>query len=290
MSWKIGIDLGGTKIEGLYLNHNNEEISRKRIPTEQDLGYKSILSKINGLINDLYADREDVTIGICTPGSISQETGLLKNSNTQCLNGIPFKADLETVVGCEIRMENDANCFALAEALLGAGKSHKVVFGVIMGTGVGGGIIINGKVWHGRNHIAGEWGHNILRSGGPVCYCGKRGCVETFLSGPAMEKQWTELTSEHLSLDQIGVNRLDHPSFNEWKTNVINNFADALSQVINVLDPDVLVIGGGVSNISWLYTSAAEEVRKRVFSDCCDTPIVQNQLGDSAGVFGAALL
>jgi len=283
---KIGIDLGGTKTEGIVLNNNLEPIGRKRITTPKN-DYNEILKSIVDLINELKT--KDSTIGICTPGAISKKTGLIKNSNTKCLIGMPLKEDLEKKLGQEISMENDANCFAMAEAKLGAAKGFDIIFGVIMGTGVGGGIIINGKLHQGRTNIAGEWGHHTLHYDGNKCYCGKKGCVETYISGPALEKRWKELTGKAESLPQIIRNHEGNKT-KQWKDEFLENFGTALANVIDILDPDVIVLGGGVSNISFLYDEGKKIIYDKVFSDLVDTPILKNQLGDSAGVYGAALL
>ena len=285
---RIGIDLGGTKTEGIILNDNLEPIERKRIPTPQN-DYNAILNSVVDLINDLKAKTNDSTIGICTPGAISKKTGLIKNSNTQCLIGMPLKEDLEKALGQKVSMENDANCFAMAEAKMGAAKDYDVVFGVIMGTGVGGGIVINKKIHHGRTNIAGEWGHHTLHQNGNKCYCGKNGCVETYISGPALEKRWNELTGKKDSLPQI-IQNLDDDKAIQWKNEFLHNFGTALANVIDILDPDAIVLGGGVSNVSFLYDEGKKAVYDSVFSDLVDTPILKNQLGDSAGVFGASLL
>jgi fructokinase len=240
------------------------------------------------LISDLKTKNES-TIGICTPGAISKKTGLIKNSNTQCLIGMPLKEDLEKALEQKVSMENDANCFAMAEAKMGAAKDYNMVFGVIMGTGVGGGIVINGKIHRGRTNIAGEWGHHTLYPNGNNCYCGKNGCVETYISGPALEKKWNELTGKQESLSQI-IQNLNNDISNQWKNEFLNNFGIALANVIDILDPDAIVLGGGVSNISFLYDEGKKVVYDKVFSDLVDTPILKNQLGDSAGVFGASLL
>ena len=201
---KIGIDLGGTKIEGILLDENFNEITRKRISTNQDHGYDSILKSISSLIQDLRVkSNSEASIGVCTPGIISKNTGLIKNSNTQCLIGKPLKNDLENILEQKISMENDANCFALAEATLGAGKNFDLVFGVIMGTGVGGGVIIRKKIHTGRANIAGEWGHHCIRPDGNSCYCGNNGCIETYISGPALERYWTKLTYKTEPLHEI---------------------------------------------------------------------------------------
>ena len=287
---KIGIDLGGTKIEGILLDDSFNVVERTRIPTQQEKGYKSIINSIVSLVEELKIKASDnVTIGVSAPGAISKKSGLIKNSNTQCLIGMPLKEDLKQALDQEIAIENDANCFALAEATLGAAKNHKVVFGVIMGTGVGGGIIINGEIHKGRTYIAGEWGHHTLRINGNKCYCGKLGCVETYISGPALEKRWTELTGKTESLPSI-IHNLDAEKGQQWKKEFLENFGIGLANVIDILDPDVIVLGGGISNISFLYDEGRDAVYDKVFSDLVETPILKNQLGDSAGVFGASLL
>ena len=285
--YKIGIDLGGTKIEGICLDENNSIIQRKRIPTNQQNGYAHIVNSIALLVQDVSQGIDNYVVGICTPGAISKKTGLIKNSNTQCLIGMPLKEDLEKLLNRKIKMENDANCFAMAEAKLGSGIGYSVVFGVIMGTGVGGGIVIDGKIHQGRTNIAGEWGHHTLHQNGNSCYCGRLGCVETYISGPSLEKRWAELAGKTQSLPEIikssGNNK-------EWKQEFLDNFGRGLANVIDILDPDVIVLGGGLSNIDFLYTEGKQSVYNNVFSDLVNTPILKNKLGDSAGVFGAALL
>jgi len=285
---KIGIDLGGTKTECILLDNNFEVIEKKRIPTPKD-DYYAIIKSIVSLVKELKTKTNDVTIGICTPGAISKKTGLIKNSNTQCLIGKPLKEDLEKYLDQKISMENDANCFAMAEAKIGIAKDYNVVFGVIMGTGVGGGIVMNGKLHSGRTNIAGEWGHHILHQNGKNCYCGKKGCVETYLSGPALEKRWFDLTGKTESLTDIIKNLNDENAF-QWKKEFLDNFGAALANVIDILDPDVIVLGGGVSNVPFLYDEGRDAVYDKVFSELIDTPILKNQLGDSAGVYGACLL
>ena len=287
---KIGIDLGGTKTEGILLDEKYDIIERKRIKTPQENGYDSIVKSITFLINDLKKKTSEKTsIGLCTPGVTDPNSGLIKNSNTQCLIGMPLKNDLENILDQKILMENDANCFALAESLLGSAKDHEVVFGVIMGTGVGGGIVINGTIHKGRSNIAGEWGHHILHPNGNECYCGKRGCVETYISGPALERRWFEITGTKESLQSITQN-LSFEKAEQWKSEFLENFGVALANVVDILDPDVIVLGGGVSNVSFLYDEGKKAVYEKVFSDLVNTPILKNKLGDSAGVFGACLL
>lgn len=288
---KIGIDLGGTKIEGILLDENLNIIERTRIPTLQENGYRSIISSISSLIDKLkIKSKIPATIGISAPGAISKKTGLIKNSNTQCLIGKPLREDLEQSLNQKISIDNDANCFTMAEATLGAARDYNVVFGVIMGTGVGGGIVINRNLHRGRTYIAGEWGHHTLRIDGNKCYCGRLGCVETYISGPALEKRWTKLSGKTESLSSIIENIDDTQNGIQWKTEFLENFAIGLANVIDILDPDAIVLGGGVSNIPFLYNEGRDKVYEKVFSDLVETPIIKNQLGDSAGVFGASLL
>ena len=287
---KIGIDLGGTKIEGILLDEKFSVIQRERIETHQEDGYDSIVKSITSLVNELSGKiGEETSVGICTPGVADDNSGLIKNSNTQCLIDMPLKNDIEKALGCEIVMENDANCFALAESVLGSGKGYDVVFGVIMGTGVGGGIIINGSLHKGRTNIAGEWGHHTLHANGNKCYCGKQGCVETYISGPALERHWLELTGKKEQLQSI-VQDLTGEKVEQWKKEFLENFGSGLANVIDILDPDIIILGGGVSNISFLYDEGKKAVYNKVFSDSIETPILKNSLGDSAGVFGACIL
>ena len=287
---KIGIDLGGTKTEGILLDDNFEIIERTRVKTNQQEGYSSILDLIKNLVDDLRQKTDQKTsLGICTPGSLSKKSGLIKNSNTQCLIGKDLKTDLENIFKHDISVENDANCFALAESKLGVAKNFDVVFGVIMGTGVGGGLIINDHIHNGRTNIAGVWGHHCIWPQGNSCYCGKQGCVETYLSGPALEKRWEQLTNKRQSLTEI-IQKSDDNLLQKWKTEFLDNFGLALGNVIDILDPDVIVLGGGLSNIPFLYDEGKNSVYQKVFSDQIDTPILKNSLGDSAGVFGACMI
>lgn len=285
---KIGVDLGGTKTEAILLDDNLNVIERKRVTTPKN-NYQEIINTISSLISDISQNIDDFSLGICTPGAISKQTGMIKNSNTQCLIGKPLKEDLENKLDKKISMENDANCFAIAEAKMGSATGFSVVFGVIMGTGVGGGIVIDGKLHSGRNNIAGEWGHHTLHQNGNICYCGKTGCVETYISGPSLEKQWEKLTGKSQSLPEI-LCKIDNEVGQKWKNEFLKNFGNSLANVIDILDPDTIILGGGLSNIDFLYTEGKESVYNKVFSDSIETPILKNKLGDSAGVFGAALL
>nr|AIE96939.1 ROK family protein (scrK) [uncultured marine thaumarchaeote AD1000_88_E07] len=286
---KIGIDLGGTKTEGVLLNEKFEIIDRKRLPTNQQEGYSSILELIKNLVDELKQKTDDsISIGICTPGALSKQTGVIKNSNTQCLIGKDIKNDLENILKQKISIENDANCFTLAESKLGAAQKFDIVFGVIMGTGVGGGIVIKEQIHNGRTNIAGEWGHHCIKPAGNSCYCGKSGCVETYLSGPALEKRWEEISGKQQSVSEIlQANNNQYP---RWKGEFLENFGLALGNVIDILDPDAIVLGGGLSNIPFLYDQGKDSVYQQVFSDQIDTPILKNKLGDSAGVFGACMI
>jgi fructokinase len=291
--FRIGIDLGGTKIEGIVLDDQGKELFRKRIETQQELGYRHILGRIHELYTELSRNikRKRHTFGIGTPGAISPRTGLLKNSNTVCLNGQPIKTDLEKLLGRKIEIQNDANCFAMAEALYGAGRGKDLVFGVIMGTGCGGGIVHKGQVIVGRQAIAGEWGHMSIMPDGPLCYCGQQGCVETLISGSGaaaryakrfgVQKEFREIEEDFYAGD---------PKAIDLMRMYFRDFGRAMANLIDILDPDVVVLGGGVSNFDALYKEGVAEVAKYVFSDSLETPIVKHQLGDSAGVIGAALI
>lgn len=289
---RIGIDLGGTKIEGVVLDASGREIIRKRIATEREHGYAHILNRIKSVHDELAAAVSGpTTFGIGTPGALSPRTGLLKNSNTVCMNGQPVKDDLEKLLGRKIEIQNDANCFAMAEALLGAGKGKKLVFGVIMGTGCGGGIVYKGEVFTGAQAIAGEWGHMSIDPQGPVCYCGKAGCVETFISGGGLENRYAEQHGTRRPLKEIERDYFaGEPAAVAFMQQFFDRFGRALANLIDVLDPDIVVIGGGVSNMDALYTEGVAAVRRYVFTDELETPIVKHQLGDSAGVLGAALV
>lgn len=294
---RIGIDLGGTKIEIIALGEAGEELFRHRVPTPKD-DYLAILSAISGLVAAAEATvGPAASIGIGTPGALSRASGLLRNSNSTCLNGRPLKEDLERVLNRPIRMANDANCFALSEATDGAARGAPVVFGVIAGTGTGGGIVVKGNVLTGINAIAGEWGHNPLpwpreeELPGPACYCGRSGCVETFLSGPGMTRDHGERTGVHLAPEAIvgWAERGDGPAL-ETLRRYEDRMARALAHVVNILDPDVIVLGGGMSKIRSLYKNIPLMWGGFIFSDRVDTKLVPPRHGDSSGVRGAALL
>ena len=290
MGNKLGIDLGGTKIEAVVINDAFQVVERKRVATNREEGYNAILERIIRLASELMKiGKVDGPVGICTPGAIDFQTGTLKNSNTVCLIDKPLKSDLESALSLPILMENDANCFALAEAILGAAKDFRLVFGVVLGTGCGGGVIINKNIHRGPNHISGEWGHHVLFPNGKDCYCGNKGCTESYISGTALEKEWKTLTGEFKRVTDIIDEKayLAHP---EWKENFINYFGAALANVIDILDPDAVVLGGGLSKLEMLYTEGKNSIAKATFSKTLVTPVLKNKLGDSAGVFGAAML
>ena len=284
MAARIGVDLGGTKIETLALDARGREVFRKRVATPRG-DYAATLATVKQLV----AEAGGGTVGIGIPGALSLRTGLVKNANSTWLNGKPLKEDLERTLGREVRIENDANCFALSEAVDGAGKGAEVVFGVILGTGVGGGIVARGKVVKGTNAIGGEWGHNPLPlpTGAdlplPDCYCGRAGCIETYLSGPGLARDHERATGERLPTEQV-------VSHEESMRRYEERLARALAGVINILDPDVIVLGGGMSNVSRLYTEVPRLWPRYVFSDHVATRLAPPVHGDSSGVRGAAWL
>jgi fructokinase len=296
----IGIDLGGTKIEGVLLDLSARALEdairiRQRVPTPQAEGYDAILEAAVSVVADIEKKGgvpAGARVGVGMPGNVTR-AGLVKNSNTLCLNGRPFRQDFVARLGREAVFDNDANCFALAEAELGAAAPHRdgVVFGVIMGTGVGGGVVVHGKVWPGAQGIAGEWGHHAVFHGtGPFCYCGRRGCLEKFASGPAVEKGYEERTGRSLELRDIVQRRSEDAVAAACVESLLEAFGRGLANVIDILDPTAIVLGGGVSNVDLLYTEGVARVAHYVFNDELRTPIVRHALGDSAGVFGAALL
>ena len=288
MLYKIGVDLGGTKTEIIVLDENLNVLEQKRVPTPQN-NYNEIINTIATLVFDVSQNISDFSLGICCPGAISKQTGLIKNSNTQCLIGKSLKKDLENKLEKNISIENDANCFTIAESKMGAGIEFDLVFGVIMGTGVGGGIVIDNILHSGRTNIAGEWGHHTLHQNGNSCYCGKNGCVETYISGPSLEKRWNQLTGLTQTMPEI-IENFDIGIGKQWKDEFLENFGYGLANVIDILDPDAIILGGCLSNSDFLYDEGKQSIYSKVFSDIIDTPILKNNLGDSSGVFGAALL
>lgn len=294
---RLGIDLGGTKIEIIALDESGRELARHRVATPRN-DYAATLDAVEQLVRDVETEFGCMgTLGIGTPGAISRASGRLKNSNSVCLNGQPILDDLERLLERTIRIENDANCFALSEAVDGAAAGAGVVFGVILGTGTGAGIVVNGQALTGPNAIAGEWGHNPLpwpqahELPGGACYCGKQGCIETWLSGPGMMRSHEERTGERLDPPVI-VSRAAEGDAECEKTmsEYEDRLARGLAHVINILDPDTIVLGGGMSNITRLYQNVPKLWGRYVFSDRVDTRLVKNTHGDSSGVRGAAWL
>jgi predicted NBD/HSP70 family sugar kinase len=293
----FGVDLGGTKIEGVVVHPSrpDDALCRMRLPTEGARGYDHVVGQVARLVRMLEKASgvsRPGEIGIGTPGVIDPETGILKNSNTLCLNGRRLREDLSGALGSRVTTANDANCFALAEARFGAGRGCRVVVGLILGTGCGGGIVVDGKVLTGIHGIAGEWGHNPLRGERSPCYCGRRGCIETVIAGPALEGYYAERAGRRRPLAEIA-RRAGEADRHAAATlrRLRARFGEAIAAVINILDPDVVVIGGGVGNLPLLYEEATRSaVLRHVFNPELKTRFLRPVLGDSAGVFGAALL
>lgn len=319
----LGVDLGGTKTEAVVVRRFEpddgrfEVLARKRVPTPAEEGYEAVLESSLGLMVEVAREAghraQTLPVGVGMPGAVSQRTGLIKNSNTVCLNQRPFQQDLRRVLGAPIRFENDANCFALAEAKLGVAEPYRsgIVFGAILGTGVGGGIVIDGRIWAGLQQLGGEWGHHAVgpwrRSSEPGegvdgrelglalserarCFCGKMGCLELYLSGPAVERNYQRRGGAPSKLEQIAERRARDPIAGLALDEMLEAFGRGLANLIDLLDPSAIVLGGGVSNLDLLYTEGRDRVRSYVLNDELRTPILRNALGDSAGVLGAALL
>jgi len=294
---RIGIDLGGTKIEGIALDSKGNELIRHRVDTPQG-DYLATLNAIVKLINYIETVTEKSgSVGIGSPGSLSPVTNLLRNSNSVCMNGQAVKQDIENLLGKQIKITNDANCFALSEATDGAAAGEMIVFGVIIGTGTGAGVVVNGKVLNGANSIAGEWGHNPLpwpqdiERPGPQCYCGKNGCLETFLSGPGLSNSYFESSKKNKTAEQIvQLSQQGDSAAEQCLAIYEDQLARGLAQIINVIDPDAIVLGGGMSNINRLYKNVPERWVDYVFSDVVNTKLLPPKYGDSSGVRGAAWL
>ena len=294
---RIGVDLGGTKTELIALADDGTVRLRRRMPTPAG-DYAATVALIAAMVAQAEAELATrASVGIGTPGSRSPVSGLMRNANSTCLNGRPLKQDLEAALGREIRIANDANCFALSEAVDGAGQGGAVVFGVILGTGVGGGVVVNGQVLNGANGIAGEWGHNPLPPGEdgegvvPACYCGRRGCVETWLSGPALAADHLRVTGEALTPEALVARAAAGDAACEATLlRYETRLARALAGVINLLDPDVIVLGGGLSSLDRLYRNVPLRWTPHVFSDAIATRLRPPLHGDSSGVRGAAWL
>jgi len=288
--YRLGIDLGGTKIECAILEPNGRVLVREGVLTEAEKGVAHILGNIKKIIDKVTTCVPSAfSIGIGTPGSISMKTGLLRNSNTQCLNGQPLKELLKDELKQDVHVENDANCFALAEATYGAGRDCRVVLGVILGTGCGAGIVVDRKIYTGVNKIAGEFGHHTVSfEDGRLCWCGRRGCVETYVSGSGIEAQYLKKTGNRDTAKNI-LNLSCEEACN-LKREFYEVLGVSLVNVCNILDPDIIVIGGGLSNHEPLYKIVRKHIEKHTFSDAFITAFVKNRLGDSAGVIGAAIL
>jgi len=292
----MGVDLGGTKTEVVILDSAQAVLQRERFATPaQD--YDAILSRIAAEFERARSRYgREITLGIGIPGAISPRTGLLRNSNTACLNGRAFRSDLEQRTGCEVRVENDANCLALSEALGGAARGYRVVFAVIVGTGTGGGLVVDGRLLGGPHAIAGEWGHNPLpwRRDDELacdCYCGKQGCIETFLSGPGLARNFEARFGKSLdSIEIVEAAAGGDADCRAMLDSYYDQMARALAHVINIVDPDAIVLGGGMSNIDPIYREVPRRLGDYVFSDFAETPLLKAARGDSSGVFGAALL
>ncbi len=295
---RVGIDLGGTKTEGVLLARDGSPSIRRRIPTRAGAGYEAILEDLVGLAGRLLEAADDAaTLGIGIPGCLDQGTGRVKNSNTQALQGRTLQRDLEARLARPVAVANDANCFAIAEARAGAARGHEVVFGIILGTGVGGGLVIGGIARQGLHGIAGEWGHSPLEDRdeaappAPLCYCGQRGCVETRLSGPALERDYERLAGVRLSASDVFARAAagDGPAARAV-ARYLAFFGEGLARLIHILDPDAIVLGGGLANADILYERGPAAIERVLFHDRLGTPILRPGLGDSAGVFGAAWL
>lgn len=292
-----GIDLGGTKIEGAIIDpaKPDEAVHRLRVETGAALGYGHILSQIISVVRELSSrsgEKLPARLGIGTPGAVEPGSGTLKNSNTVCLINQPLPTDLAQALGCEVFIANDANCCALAEATLGSARDASAVFGIILGTGVGGGIVVDGKILNGCHGIAGEWGHNPLRDEDEPCYCGRRGCIETVIAGPSLERFYHSQGGEKIRLPEIVTRAATGEALAiQTLERLREKFGEALAAVLNILDPDVVVIGGGVGNLDLLYEEATREaIARYLFNSTLRTRILRPALGDSAGVFGAAML
>ena len=294
---RLGIDFGGTKIEGAVLDKDGNFAARKRVRTRRG-DYAGSLAQISELVTDLATQAGPVlSVGVGIPGSLSKQTGLVKNANSTWLIGRDFRSDLEDALDCPVKMANDANCFALSEAVDGAGANCDLVFGAILGTGTGAGITVRGRAIVGLNAIAGEWGHNPLpwpqdnERPGPRCYCGKSGCLETYLSGPGFANSYKSATGDTLKPEEIIAKmRLGHEAARGSFQLYVDRLARGLAHVINIIDPDIIVLGGGMSNIDEIYTNLPDHLGRYVFSDTCLTPVVSAKHGDAGGVRGAAWL
>jgi len=288
----IGIDLGGTKTEAILLDPTGIVLWRQRRPTPRVEGYDAVLTVVTEMILETASQlspHTPYTVGVGIPGSIDAATNLVRNANSTCLIGKPLQTDIERLIGCPVEVRNDADCFTMAECHAGAGQGYGLVFGIIMGTGCGGGVCINGLVREGPHRIAGEWGHQSVDPNGTTCYCGNRGCVETLISGSGVEEAYFREYGKQLTMDEIvALARTGEKQSREIFERFLDDFGRCLGGLISILDPDAIVLGGGLSNIDELYTVGNDKVRHYAFHDNLQTPVLKNRLGDSAGVFGAA--
>jgi len=291
---RFGLDLGGTKMEAILIDGDGAIVWRERRPTPAE-DYQAIIDTIGALVAEADTQaRQPVSVGIGMPGSLSPVTGLVRNSNTQSLNGQPIRQDLETCLARPVRLANDANCFALSEAQDGAGQGAQSVFGVILGTGCGGGLVINGALQEGVNGVGGEWGHNPLAAPtidevpGPACYCGRTGCNEVWISGSGFARDHAATTGQNMTAEEIIAAAT--PEAEASFERLCDRIARALGAVVNLLDPEAIVLGGGLSNVDALYTRVPEIWHNYIFSDAIETKLLKNRHGDSSGVRGAAWL
>lgn len=294
---RIGIDLGGTKIEIVLMDDQGQIVAKKREPTTRG-SYSGIVNQLVGLVENMEAEQGVfASVGLGVPGSVSAKTGLVRNANTTELNGQPLQRDMCEALKRPVTVSNDANCLALSEATDGAGEDAKTVFAIILGTGAGAGVVVNGQVLMGSNGIAGEWGHNPLpwmteeEFPGPECFCGKQGCIETFLSGPGMQNDHLSVTGQNLTAREIAL-LASEGDLDAMQTlnRYLDRLARALAHICNIIDPDIFVVGGGLSAISQIYQRVPELIGKYAFADQIDVKIVPAQYGDSSGVRGAAWL
>ncbi len=293
LPYRIGLDVGGTKIEGIVLDGLGREVVRLRCPTPIAYGYAAVVERISEHYRELVARIGGAahTLGVGTPGSLSPSTGLLRNCNATALNGRPLQKDLENRVGRAFSIVNDANCFALAEARLGAATQCRDVLGLVLGTGVGAGLVLGGQLVVRRNGIAGEWGHMVLDPSGPPCYCGRRGCVERYLSGPALAREYADRTKQLVDAEEVVSRaRAGEPAAAAVLDRFLDHFSHAVANVVAVVDPQVIVIGGGLASIDEIYTQGVERLGRLAFSDRFETPLLRNTMGNTAGVFGAAMI
>jgi fructokinase len=292
--YRIGIDLGGTKTEAVLLAEDGRELNRSRIQTPKEQNYSMVLNTVYQLIlktADLVPGNAPFSVGIGIPGAMDRITGVVHKANTTCLIGKPFRHDLEQLLGQTIAMENDAKCFTYIEALQGVGKGYGMVLGIILGTGCGGGICIDNKIWNGHHGMAGEWGHFAIDPNGRDCYCGNRGCVETKISGSGVEASFYESFGKRLKMKEIHMGYRDKdPQCSQIFTQFLEDFGRVVGGLVSMFDPDAIVLGGGLSNIDEIYDIGLEQVSRYAYHGKMITPILKNRMGDSAGVLGAALL